>query len=73
MRIAIDKPLAALTSGEKELLLDRRPSDEPQLQARVGQILAEVREEGDPALFRMAREFDGVELPALEVTRDRWT
>ncbi|MFO8173159.1 MAG: histidinol dehydrogenase [Longimicrobiales bacterium] len=72
MRIAIDKPLARLTPEERRGLLDRRPSDEPELQDRVRKIIARVRAGGDAALLEMAREFDGVSLVALEVPREAW-
>ncbi len=40
--------------------------------ARVTQIISQVREEGDPALFRLTRELDGVERSQLNVTLDEW-
>ncbi len=72
MRIAIDKPLALLTMTERARLLDRRPADEPELRERVRRILDRVREEGDSALLAMAREYDKVDLTALEVPRSLW-
>lgn len=73
MRIAIDKPLAELTTEEKRALLDRRPRGEPALQEQVRRILEEVRAEGDDALRQMARAFDGVTLHALEIPREAWS
>lgn len=73
LRLAVDRPLAELTEGDRRLLLDRRPVDEEELRDRVREIVAEVRRDGDTALLRMARELDGVELPALEVPPERWT
>ncbi len=73
MRIAIDKPIAALTPEERGRVVNRRPSDEPRLQEQVREIIRQVRSEGDQALRRMAREFDGAELEALEVPREVWT
>lgn len=72
MNLAIRKPLAQLTSGERTRLLDRRPSDEPELADRVRLILDRVRRDGDRALREMAREFDGVDLQDLEVPRELW-
>ncbi len=72
MPIAIDKPLKDLTPLERSRLLDRRPADEPELRERVRGILDRVREEGDVALRSMAREYDGVDLEALEIPRKRW-
>ncbi len=73
MRLRIDKPLAQLAPRERSRLLDRRPADEPELTDQVRVLLARVRREGDRALREMAREFDGVELPGLEVPRELWT
>lgn len=72
MRIAIDKPLVRLTPRERSLLLDRRPSDEPDLQERVRGIIRAVRAGGDGALIQMARELDGVSLTVLEVPHAAW-
>ena len=40
--------------------------------SRVTQIICQVREEGDSALFRLTRELDGVERSQLNVTSDEW-
>lgn len=70
--MAVDARVAELTSRERALLLERRPSGEDRLRVAVGQILERVRLEGDDALTDFARRFDGVELPALEIPRERW-
>ena len=70
--LAIDTTVGGLTEAERAVLLERRPGDEARLREGVRGILAEVREQGDAPLFRMARDFDGVELDALEVPRSRW-
>ena len=49
-------------------LLDARPASDPAVQRRVAAIVARVRREGDAALLRYARRFDGLEGP-IEVTR----
>ena len=72
MKLRIDKPLGELTREEREGLVDRRPSDEPELRRVVGNILDRVKEEQDAALHAMARELDKVELDALEVPRESW-
>lgn len=72
MRVAVEGRLHELTPEERSLLLDRRPSDEERLQEAVTRILKLVKTKGDPELFRMARDFDGVELDALEVPREAW-
>jgi histidinol dehydrogenase len=38
----------------------------------TAEIIARVRDEGDAALFALAREFDGVSLTSLEVPRESW-
>ena len=50
-------------------LLDRRPGRDPLVQRRVAGIVDRVRREGDRALLRYAKRFDGLNAP-LEVTRD---
>ncbi|HEX7080283.1 MAG TPA: histidinol dehydrogenase [Gammaproteobacteria bacterium] len=50
----------------------RRPAlaaDDAQ-RARVAEIVAEVRRDGDAALRRLTREIDGVDVASLEVSRD---
>ena len=69
--IAVRGRLAHLTAPERALLLDRRPADEPDVRARVAELLALVRARGDDALLEMARRYDKVELSALEVPRAR--
>ena len=49
-------------------LLDTRPGDNPTVQRRVTTIVARVRRDGDTALLRYARAFDGLEGP-IEVSR----
>ncbi|CAN5740659.1 histidinol dehydrogenase [soil metagenome] len=72
MKIAIDKRVSDLDDRDRAVLLDRRPTDESRLQGAVRDLLDEVRQGGDAALFRMARDFDGVTLDALEIPRARW-
>ncbi|RYZ34750.1 MAG: histidinol dehydrogenase, partial [Myxococcaceae bacterium] len=65
--------LSALTSEARRRLLERAGSDaDAQVAARVQALIARVRAEGDRALFDFARQFDRVELKALEVPRARW-
>ena len=72
MNIAFDKTINDLTASERNGLLDRRPSREEELKALVGEILREVREDGDPVLVRMAQEYDGAALTELEIPREKW-
>lgn len=52
-------------------LLDRATSSDAAVRARTADIITRVRAEGDAALYALARELDGVALPALEVDRAR--
>ena len=49
-------------------LLDKRPGQNPTVQRRVAAIVDRVRREGDRALLKYARAFDGLEGP-IEVSR----
>jgi len=72
VRIAMEKALENLTQDERRSLVDRRPSQEPELQERVRKIIGRVRSQGDAALLEMARNFDGVALESLEVPPSAW-
>src|SRR5690606_18614470 len=60
-----------LGAAERQALL-RRPAlaRDDELKARVAEIVAEVRRDGDAALRRLTHEIDGIELGALEVGED---
>jgi histidinol dehydrogenase len=58
---------------EWRALFDRSTSADDSIRNRTAEILARVRRGGDDALRAMAREFDGVEIDALEVPRRRWS
>ena len=49
-------------------LIDERPGGDPPLQRRVATIVDRVRREGDRALLKYARTFDGLEGP-IEIPR----
>jgi len=72
VKIAVEGPVSSLGREELALILDRRPDDAPELGGRVRKLMEEVRERGDDALRAMAARYDGVELEALEVPRERW-
>jgi histidinol dehydrogenase len=55
--------------AELERVLRRDRADDRAFERKVGAIVDRVRDEGDPALLRFARRFDGVS-PPLEVSRD---
>ncbi len=61
--------LAALPPETKRALLERSFSIDEGLSVKVRALVAEVRAEGDAALFRFAQNFDRVTLEALEVPR----
>jgi histidinol dehydrogenase len=51
--------------------ITKRPAlDSEQLTATVKDVLHRVKQEGDPALFAYTRQFDGVDLSALAVSRE---
>ncbi|TVP76595.1 MAG: histidinol dehydrogenase [Gemmatimonadales bacterium] len=70
--MAVEARTDELTPEQRDVLLARRPSGEGELRQAVAELLREVARDGDRALVRMARDFDGVELEALEVPRARW-
>jgi histidinol dehydrogenase len=72
MKLKIHKPIGELTQEEREGLVDRRPSDEPELRVVVSKILDRVKKDQDVALLEMAQEFDKVELAALEIPKNLW-
>lgn len=57
------------TKGGEDFL-NREINDYGEYENAVKGIIAAVRAEGDKALYRFARQFDGVELDSLEVTSD---
>jgi histidinol dehydrogenase len=65
--------LSELDDATVARLLDRAPTDDPQLAASVAAILSDVRGRGDLALLEMAERFDGVLLGALEIPREAWS
>jgi histidinol dehydrogenase len=66
-------PVAALSAASRRALFDRLTSSDADVRERVAAIVARVRRDGDPALYALASELDGVALPALEVPKARWT
>jgi histidinol dehydrogenase len=64
-------PLSGLTAEDRRRLLDRMGGADARVASRVSELIAQVRAEGDRALFDLARQFDRVELKSLEVSRER--
>jgi histidinol dehydrogenase len=64
--------LEDLTPDAEARLLDRGPTDDPQLAESVARLIADVRARGDEALLEMAARFDGARLDTLEVPRRTW-
>jgi histidinol dehydrogenase len=66
-------PILPASSPDALALIDRRVTRDPALQRRVRGIVAAVRREGDEALARYARRFDGldgdIEMPIEEARR----
>lgn len=63
--------VASLSPGDRDALFDRSTSSDAAVRASVGSIISRVRTRGDDALRELGAEFDGVELGALEVPRER--
>ena len=61
-----------LSDDDRLALFDRSTSSDAIVRARTAEIIGRVRADDDAALVSMAREFDGVELEALEVPRAAW-
>ena len=72
MELFAEGPLDDLDSATLRRLFERSPEDASDVSTTVGQLIADVRDRGDAALVAMAKRFDGVELTAIEVPRDRW-
>lgn len=59
--------LADLDAGERARLIARASATSAEVAETVARIIADVRGRGDDALRALARQFDGVQLDALEV------
>lgn len=65
--LAVEGRLAELTPADEVRLFDRGRAGDPGVERVVASIIAEVSAGGDRALYDLARRYDRVELPALEV------
>ena len=65
-------PLSALEATTRRAIVDRSSMTDTTVRSRTTAIIARVREDGDAALVAFARDFDKVELPAIEVPRATW-
>lgn len=65
-------PLAALSPDTARALVDRASTGDRTVRSRTTALIDELRANGDAALRRFARDFDGVDLGALEVPRAEW-
>lgn len=54
--------LSRLSTAERDALLDRKIWDEPEILAQARAIVEAVRDEGDAAVVRLVRRYDGVDL-----------
>ena len=63
--------LKELEPNDLRVLLDRAPTRDDAVFGRAAEIISRVRDEGDSALYELARELDGASLEALEVPRHR--
>lgn len=72
LRLAVEGRISDVSPADMERLLSRAPVDEGRVREATRGILDRVRAEGDDALRAFARDFDGVEMEALEVPREAW-
>lgn len=64
--------ISSLSASDRVALFDRSTSSDEAIRGRTAAILARVRNEGDAALFALARELDGAELERLDVPKPAW-
>ena len=64
--------LADLDAAMRRAIVDRSSTTDATVRNRTRDIIARVRSEGDAALMAFARDFDRVELRAIEVPRAAW-
>lgn len=64
--------LGALDAATRRAIVDRSSTTDQSVRSRTTAIIDEVRAYGDDALRRFARDFDRVELTAIEVPRAAW-
>lgn len=63
----------ALNDDARRSVTDRAMTLDPGIRSRTAAIIDRVRRDGDLALQQFAREYDGVELEAIDVPRVFWT
>jgi histidinol dehydrogenase len=64
--------LDAIDAATRRAIVDRSSTTDQSVRSRTTAIIDEVRANGDDALRRLARDFDRVELEAIEVPRAAW-
>jgi histidinol dehydrogenase len=65
--------VAGLAAADRAALYTRAAAiDDSSVRGAAAAVIARVRESGDSALAELARELDGVALPAIEVPREQW-
>ena len=64
--------LSALDAATRRAIMDRTLTGDSSVRARTTAIIERVRTEGDIALRKFARDFDGVNIEQLEVPRHYW-
>ncbi len=63
---------AQANATQRVAAIQRPPLPELDIEQAVSAIIAQVREQGDEALRRLSRKYDGVELEELEVSAAEW-
>ncbi len=63
---------SGITDAQRETVLCRPPIPPGNFQQIVGEIISQVRSDGDVALRELGEKYDGVILEQLEVTAEEW-
>jgi histidinol dehydrogenase len=72
LELSVEGRLDGLSPAALSRLFDRDPGDASDVSRTVRRLIADVRDQGDPALVEMAKRFDGVQLTGIEVPWDSW-
>ena len=65
--------LASLSNAERSAILGRGGEVSQNVKTGVAEILREIQERGEVAVFEFTKKFDGVELSILEVSEAELT
>lgn len=69
-KLRFSGPLSALSEADMRSIIDRSSTPDIGIRDAVSAIISRVQQDGDAALRMLARELDGVELSAIEVSSE---